>query len=64
VSGCPECDQCHFSCNNCGKMVDVCKLRAELAEAQRQVEFWRGKAEERGDEIKRIYTEQSHKEDK
>ena len=41
----------------------ITKQSAELAEIKRQVEFWRATAERRGDEIKRMYTEASHKEE-
>ena len=35
----------------------------EHNELKRQLEFWRAASERRGDEIKRMYTEASHKEE-
>lgn len=44
-------DMLHCAC--------VPALRAEIVALRSQVEFWRGKADERGDEIKAHYTEHS-----
>lgn len=62
-----KCDEAHKRSGERWKALyaekqDHAITKRELAEAQRQVEFWRQTAERRGDEIKAIYTEQSHKE--
>ena len=62
-----KCDEAHKRAGERWKDLDAEKqdhaiTKRELDEARRQVEFWRATAERRGDEIKRMYTEASHKE--